>query len=83
MGKNTTNTAQVQRRVYRRAEVAEMLGVHIATIDKLIADGRLPKPQHLGPRLAFWPCAVIDKIFDGQDMPEVDMTDAENPAVAQ
>ncbi len=80
MGKSTT---QVQRRIYRRFELAAMMGVHVATIDKLVADGRLPKPLHLGPKLTYWPCAVIDRILDGQDMPEVDMTDAENPAVAQ
>lgn len=68
---------QLELRVYRRSDLTKMFGVCDQTIDRMVARGDLPKPQHFGKRIVFWPCRVIDEILGKMALSEVDMTDAQ------
>ena len=61
-----TEAMPLQRKIYRRLEVAKLLGVHPTSVDRMIREGRLPKPCKLGYRFTYWPCEVIDNLLSGQ-----------------
>jgi excisionase family DNA binding protein len=54
-----------------RVEAARYIGVGTSTFDKLIADGRMPKPLRVGKRV-IWDRLKLDAAFSdlGADDPE-------------
>lgn len=60
-----------------REEAARYIGVSVTTFDKLVADGRMPKPKMLGSRRIFDRLA-LDRHFDELSAgPEPDHNDFE------
>jgi excisionase family DNA binding protein len=56
---NSNTSLPSVRPVLRKAEVAQVLGVHPATIDRWVAQGRLPPPQRIGS-VPYWRPEVIE-----------------------
>lgn len=56
-----------------RVEAAAYVGLSPSTFDKLVADGRMPKPKHIGARVV-WDRMKLDAAFvalpDGNDRDE-------------
>jgi len=51
-----------------RQEAARYVGVSVTTFDKLVADGRMPRPMVLGARRIFDRFA-LDQYFEALDAP--------------
>lgn len=51
---------------YTKAQAAARLGVSVATIERRLADGALPR-VHLGGRACRLPAAVVDRLADGDE----------------
>lgn len=52
--------------IIRRFQCATHLGVSISTIDRMINDGRLPRPIRISARAVGWPLTVIDQFIKNQ-----------------
>jgi predicted DNA-binding transcriptional regulator AlpA len=64
MTRRLTNRAATQpRRGLDHDEAAIYLGVSFATFDRLVTEGRLPKPIDLGGEVV-WDVALLDKAMD-------------------
>lgn len=46
-----------------RTEASDYLGVSASTFDKLVADGRMPRPRHVNARV-IWDRFELDRAFD-------------------
>ena len=46
-----------------RSQVAAYVGVSPSTFDAMVADGRMPKPKHIGARRV-WDRRRVDEAFD-------------------
>lgn len=59
----TMTEIKLSRRI-RRREFAELLGISIATFDRRVKDGTIPKPDYVsGPRCPTWPMPVVRNIL--------------------
>jgi len=54
--------ANLTRRYLRVNEVAELFGMHRATVYRAVADGRLPAPRRLPSGRLGWPAEEIDEL---------------------
>lgn len=53
-------------RFIRRRDALKMLSVSAATVDRLVAEGRLPPPTRLTPRCVGWPESVLVRLMHGE-----------------
>lgn len=51
----------------RKRIVAERLGVTPRALDRMVAEGRFPKPLRIGKRTAGWPRSQIDRLLGSAD----------------
>ncbi|SEP47879.1 transcriptional regulator, AlpA family [Rhodospirillales bacterium URHD0017] len=64
MHRRLTNRAATQpRRGLDHDEAATYLGITFTTFDRLVTEGRLPKPVDLGGEVV-WDVALLDKAMD-------------------
>jgi prophage regulatory protein len=54
----------MQERLLRPRQVQDLLAISKPTLYRLIRDGKLPKPEKLGPRTSVWRESVISKAVD-------------------
>lgn len=52
--------------IHRRREAAKRLSVSLATLDRMVKDGRLPAPIRLSTRRVGWPSTVIDQFINSK-----------------
>ena len=52
--------------LYRRVDLASLLGVDLSTIDRWRKEGRLPEPIRLGYRVIAWRKEAIDQWLTSQ-----------------
>jgi predicted DNA-binding transcriptional regulator AlpA len=62
-----------------REQAAAYIGLSPTTFDKLVTDGRMPKPKHVGAR-RIWDRNRIDEAFSA--LPDGDEQDADPWAAA-
>ncbi len=64
MSHSTTNTpvphAEVVRLAWGRKEVAAALGIGLATLERLLASGRFPKPDARAGRRLLWRPSTVE-----------------------
>jgi predicted DNA-binding transcriptional regulator AlpA len=60
------------RRLIDLRGLASILGVHVVTARKWIAEGRIPPPIRLAGRSLRWRVATIDKFLDSLETPRAD-----------
>lgn len=60
-------TPSIDPRGLSRIEAAYYIGVCPTTFDKLVADGRMPKPKRIGAR-TIWDREALDLAFWALDM---------------
>ncbi len=65
MKQNTTpSITQKPAVIVRRIECASRLGVSIATLDRMVRDGRIIKPTKIGARASGWPESYLDSLIN-------------------
>ncbi|WP_032688864.1 AlpA family phage regulatory protein [Pseudomonas syringae] len=50
-------------RLIRRAEAASFLAIGVSTLDRMIADGRLPEPVRLSTRVVGWRESTLKQLI--------------------
>lgn len=50
--------------IVRRIECASRLGVSIATLDRMVRDGRIIKPTKISARASGWPESYLDSLIN-------------------
>ena len=51
---------QIEQRWLKRDEVSKYLSVHSTSVYRMVRDGRIPKPHHLGPGVSRWDKLELD-----------------------
>jgi prophage regulatory protein len=51
----------------RAKDVVRLTGVSLATVKRMVLDGRFPKPMRLSPRRIGWPARDVKAWLDGLD----------------
>ncbi|KAB1078397.1 helix-turn-helix transcriptional regulator [Methylobacterium soli] len=51
-------------RLIRRAEAAAFLSVGTSTLDRMIADGRLPRPLKISTRIVGWRESTLQAVLN-------------------
>lgn len=70
--------ASLPPRGLRRDEAAAYIGVSTSTFDKMIVQGRMPKPKRFGDR-TIWDRHALDRAFEMLDGGEMEEPKAVNP----
>ena len=58
----TKLTSNLEKRLYRKVDIAALLGISISTIDRWIKEGKLPKPRKGSDRFVCWTKEQIDNL---------------------
>ena len=64
----TTQSNQVT--IQRRRDVAKGLSVSLATLDRMVAAGRLPPASRLSSMAVGWPSTVIHQLIENLANPQ-------------
>jgi len=76
--RNIPLPASLPPRGLRREEAAAYIGVSPSTLDKMIVEGRMPKPKRFGDR-TIWDRHALDLAFEMLDGGEMVEPKAVNP----
>jgi predicted DNA-binding transcriptional regulator AlpA len=66
-----SHTRPVPRRGLSRNEAAQYIGVGVTLFDRMVADGRMPKPWHFDGRKV-WDIVAIDLALDSLPREDID-----------